>query len=59
MGDVKAVLSLQYTEEATNIDVAAYPKLEFTEAEKEAMKPKAPADGDGDDPPADDGGEPK
>ena len=59
LGDIKAVLSLQYTEEPTTIDTATLPKLEFTETEKEAMKPKAPVEGDGDEPPAEDGGEPK
>lgn len=57
VGDVKAVFSLQNQEESTVIDSASFEKIQFTEEEKEAMKPKAPAEGD--EPPAEDGGEPK
>ena len=53
IGDIKAILSLQYQEEATAIDHKGAQKIEFTEEEKAAFQPKAPAEGD--EPPPEEG----
>lgn len=57
IGDIKAVLSLQFQEEVTVIDNKGVAKIKFSEEDKAAQKPQAPADGE--EPPAEDGGEAK
>ena len=57
IGDVKAVISLQFNEEPANIASDGVQKIEFSEDDKEKYKPKPPAEGE--EPPAEAEGEAK